>query len=139
RIMVLEVMGRYAGWIALHAGIAGGADVILIPEIPYDIRNVAKKVEERKARGKDFSIIVVGEGAKEIGGDVVVRELIKDSPDPIRLGGIGAKVADQLEKLCGNETRATILGHLQRGGSPSSSDRILSTRYGVEAVKLAAA
>lgn len=139
RIMVLEVMGRYAGWIALHAGIAGGADVILLPEIPYDIKNVAKSIEERKARGKDFSIVVVGEGAKEIGGEVVVREIIKDSPDPVRLGGIGAKVAFQLEKLCGNETRATILGHLQRGGSPSSSDRILSTRYGVEAVKLAAA
>lgn len=138
RIMVLEVMGRYAGWIALHSGIAGGADVILLPEIPYDIRNVARTIEERKARGKNFSIVVVGEGAKEIGGDITVREIIKDSPDPIRLGGIGIKVASQLEKLCGNETRATILGHLQRGGSPSSSDRILSTRYGVEAVKLAA-
>jgi len=138
RIMVLEVMGRYAGWIALHAGIAGGADVILLPEIPYDIHKVAEKIEERKKHGKNFSIVVVGEGAKPLDGEVVVRDVIDDSPDPIRLGGIGIKVAHDLEKLCGNETRATILGHLQRGGSPSSSDRILSTRYGVAAVKLAA-
>lgn len=138
RIMVLEVMGRYAGWIALHAGIAGGADVILVPEIPYDIHKVAQKIEDRKKKGKDFSIVVVGEGAKPIDGEVVVRDVIKDSPDPIRLGGIGIKVAQDLEKLCGNETRATILGHLQRGGSPSASDRILSTRYGVAAVRLAA-
>jgi 6-phosphofructokinase 1 len=137
RIMVLEVMGRYAGWIALHAGIAGGADAILLPEIPYDIHKVAEKIEERKKQGKNFSVIVVGEGAKPIDGEVVVREVIADSPDPIRLGGIGLKVAHDLEKICGNEARATILGHLQRGGSPSSSDRILSTRYGVAAVKLA--
>jgi len=138
RIMVLEVMGRYAGWIALHAGIAGGADVILLPEIPYDILKVAGKIEERKQYGKDFSIVVVGEGAKPIDGEVVVRDIVLDSPDPIRLGGIGIKVARDLEKICGNETRATILGHLQRGGSPSASDRILSTRYGVAAVRLAA-
>ena len=138
RIMVLEVMGRYAGWIALHAGIAGGADAILIPEIPYDIKIVAEKIESRKRDGKDFSVIVVGEGAKPLDGEVVVRDIVADSPDPIRLGGIGIKVAHDLEVLCGNETRATILGHLQRGGSPSSSDRILSTRYGVAAVSLAA-
>lgn len=138
RIMVLEVMGRYAGWIALHAGLAGGADAILIPEIPYDIKIVAEKIEKRKREGKDFSVIVVGEGAKPIDGEVVVRDIVADSPDPIRLGGIGIKVAHDLETLCGNETRATILGHLQRGGSPSSSDRILSTRYGVAAVGLAA-
>jgi 6-phosphofructokinase len=135
--MVLEVMGRYAGWIALHAGIAGGADAILLPEIPYDIHKVAEKIEERKRQGKNFSVVVVGEGAKPIDGEVVVREVIADSPDPIRLGGIGLKVAHDLEQICGNEARATILGHLQRGGSPSSSDRILSTRYGVAAVKLA--
>lgn len=137
RIMVLEVMGRYAGWIALHAGIGGGADAILLPEIPYDINKVAAKIQERKDRGKNFSVIVVGEGAKPIDGEVVVRDIVEDSPDPIRLGGIGTKVAYDLEKLCGNETRATILGHLQRGGSPSASDRVLSTRYGVAAVRLA--
>lgn len=137
RIMVLEVMGRYAGWIALHAGIGGGADAILLPEIPYDIQKVAAKIEERKERGKNFSVVVVGEGAKPIDGEVVVRDIVEDSPDPIRLGGIGIKVAQDLEKICGNETRATILGHLQRGGSPSASDRVLSTRYGVAAVRLA--
>lgn len=130
-------MGRYAGWIALHAGIGGGADAILLPEIPYDINKVAAKIQERKDRGKNFSVIVVGEGAKPIDGEVVVRDIVEDSPDPIRLGGIGTKVAYDLEKLCGNETRATILGHLQRGGSPSASDRVLSTRYGVAAVRLA--
>lgn len=137
RIMVLEVMGRYAGWIALHAGIAGGADAILIPEIPYDIKNVAAKINRRKELGKDFSVIVVAEGAKPMDGEVVVQAIVEGSPDPIRLGGIGQKVAAELQQLCGNESRATILGHLQRGGSPSSSDRILSSRYGIAAVKLA--
>jgi ATP-dependent phosphofructokinase / diphosphate-dependent phosphofructokinase len=136
RIMCLEVMGRYAGWIALHAGIAGGADVILIPEIPYDIKQVAKKIVQRRHAGKDFSIIIVAEGAKSKSGEVVVSHVIEDSPDPIRLGGIGQKVANDLEKLVELETRATILGHLQRGGSPSSYDRILSTRYGKAAVDL---
>lgn len=137
RIMVLETMGRYAGWIALHAGIAGGADAILIPEIPYDINLIADKINSRKKIGKDFSVIVVAEGAKPKDGEMVVQSVVSDSPDPIRLGGIGAKVADDLHKICGNESRATILGHLQRGGSPSSTDRILSTRYGIAAVELA--
>lgn len=137
RIMVLEVMGRYAGWIALHAGIAGGADAILIPEIPYDINLIADKINARKKLGKDFSVIVVAEGAKPKDGEMVVQSVVADSPDPIRLGGIGAKVADDLHRICGNESRATILGHLQRGGSPSSTDRILSTRYGIAAVELA--
>ncbi|PKK39535.1 6-phosphofructokinase [Clostridiaceae bacterium JG1575] len=137
RIMVLEVMGRYAGWIALHAGIAGGADAILIPEIPYDIDYVAAKIFRRKELGKDFSVIVVAEGAKPKNGEMVVQAVVEDSPDPIRLGGIGAKVAHDLQTLCGNESRATILGHLQRGGSPSSTDRILSSRYGIAAVELA--
>ncbi len=137
RIMVLEVMGRYAGWIALHAGIAGGADAILIPEIPYNIDFIVEKIMRRKELGKNFSVIVVAEGAKPKDGEMVVQSIVADSPDPIRLGGIGAKVADDLHRLCGNESRATILGHLQRGGSPSSSDRILSTRYGVAAVELA--
>lgn len=137
RIMVLEVMGRYAGWIALYAGIAGGADAILIPEIPFNIDYVARKIMRRKEIGKNFSVIVVAEGAKPTGGDVVIQNVVEGSPDPIRLGGIGDQVAMQLEKLCGNESRATTLGHLQRGGTPSSTDRILSSRYGIAAVKLA--
>ena len=137
RIMVLEVMGRYAGWIALHAGMAGGADVILIPEIPYDINLVAEKINQRNKIGKNFSVIVVAEGAKPKDGELVIQSVVKDSPDPIRLGGIGNVVAMQLAELTENESRATILGHLQRGGSPSSSDRILATRYGIAAVELA--
>ncbi len=137
RIMVLEVMGRYAGWIGLHAGIAGGADAIMIPEIPYDINKIADAVNKRKENGKTFSIIVVCEGAKSINGDMVVSKVVEGSPDPIRLGGIGKKVAEELEQLCGLEARATILGHLQRGGSPTAFDRVLSTRYGSYAVDLA--
>ncbi len=137
RIMVLEVMGRYAGWIGLHAGVAGGADAIMIPEIPYDIEKIARAINERRKNGKSFSIVVVSEGAKPLNGDVVVSKVIDDSPDPIRLGGIGNVVAEQLEDLCGLESRATILGHLQRGGSPTAYDRILSTRYGSYAVELA--
>lgn len=136
RAMILEVMGRYAGWIAIESGIAGGADVIMIPEIPYDINRVAQKLMERKNAGKSFSIVVVAEGAKPKDGDVVVSKVVKDSPDPVRLGGIGNKVADELEKLTGIETRVTVLGHLQRGGRPVPYDRILSTRYGVAAVEL---
>lgn len=136
RVMILEVMGRNAGWIALESGIAGGADIILIPEIPYDINKVAQKILQRKNAGKGFSIIVVAEGAKPAGGDVVVSKVVKDSPDPIRLGGIGNKIAGELENLTGIETRVTVLGHLQRGGRPVPYDRILSTRYGVEAVEL---
>lgn len=139
RIMILEVMGRYAGWIALQSGIAGGADVILIPEIPYDIKKVAQKINDRKSRGKSFSIIVVAEGAKPLGGEMVVGKMVKDSPDPVRLGGIGNYVAQQLESLTCLETRVTVLGHVQRGGSPTPYDRILSTRYGVAAVELAQA
>ncbi|MDP4179603.1 MAG: 6-phosphofructokinase [Bacillota bacterium] len=136
RVMILEVMGRYAGWIALESGIAGGADVILIPEIPYDINNITNKLKEREHAGKSFSIVVVAEGAKPKDGDVVVSKVVENSPDPIRLGGIGNKLADDLEKLTGHETRVTILGHLQRGGRPVPFDRILSTRYGVAAVEM---
>lgn len=137
RIMVLEVMGRYAGWIALYAGLAGGADVILIPEIPFDLNIVAQKIISRKEAGKNFSIVVVAEGAKEINGELSVSKVIKDSPDQIRLGGIGNRVGSELETLTGMETRVTVLGHLQRGGYPSPYDRILSTRYGVAAAELA--
>ncbi|MGE4282540.1 MAG: 6-phosphofructokinase [Clostridia bacterium] len=136
RIMVLEVMGRYAGWIALEAGIAGGADAILIPEIPYDIKKVAGKINDRRHHDKDFSIVVVAEGAKSKAGEMVVSKVVEDSPDPVRLGGIGVKVANDLEKIVGLEARATILGHLQRGGTPTAYDRILSTRYGMKAVEL---
>lgn len=135
RVMILEVMGRNAGWIALEAGIAGGADVILIPEIPYDINKVAQKVMQRKNSGKSFSIISVAEGAKTISGDVVVQRIVKDSPNPVRLGGIGNRIAEEIETLTGIESRVTVLGHLQRGGRPVPYDRILSTRYGVAAVE----
>jgi len=135
RVMALEVMGRYAGWIALHSGIAGGADVILIPEIPYDIDAVIKKIEDRKAKGKDFSIVVVAEGAKPIGGELSVARVVKGSFEPIRLGGAGEKLVREIEERTGIESRCTVLGYLQRGGSPSSYDRILSTRYGVAAAE----
>ena len=137
RIMVCEVMGRNAGWIALHSGIAGSADVILIPEIPYDLNKIAEKIKERQDAGRPFSIIVVAEGAMPMDGEVVVSKIVKDSPDPIRLGGIGNKLANDLEQIIqGHEIRATILGHVQRGGNTSTYDRILSTRYGVAAAEL---
>ena len=136
RVMILEVMGRNAGWIALHAGLAGGADVILIPEIPYDIDSVINSLKRRKEQGKNFSIIVVAEGAKPKGGDVVVSKIVENSPDPVRLGGIGIKVGAEIEALTGIETRVTVLGHLQRGGRSNAADRVLSTRYGVAAVDL---
>ena len=137
RIMILEVMGRNAGFIALESGIAGSADVILIPEIPYDINKIVEKVEERKKQGKLFTIIVVAEGAKPKDGDVMIAKIVEDSPDPIRLGGIGNKLAEDLEKIVKErEVRCTVLGHIQRGGTTCTFDRILSTRYGVAAVEL---
>lgn len=137
RIMICEVMGRGAGWIALESGIAGSADVILLPEIPYDINKIVEKVREREEQGKPFTIIVVAEGAKPKDGEVVVAKIVEDSPDPIRLGGIGNKLAEDLEKVIKNhEVRCTVLGHIQRGGTTSTFDRILSTRYGVGAVEL---
>lgn len=136
RVMILEVMGRYAGWIALESGLAGGADVILIPEIPYDINKVTSKIAERSAAGKHFSIVVAAEGAKSVDGELVVSKVLKDSPDPIRLGGIGNRIAEEIETRTKVETRVTVLGHLQRGGRPVPFDRILSTRYGVKAVEL---
>jgi len=136
RVMILEVMGRNAGWIALHAGMAGGADVILLPEIPYSTESVVKSLRDRKDQGKNFSIIVVAEGAKPKGGDVVVSKIVDNSPDPVRLGGIGIKVGADIEAMTGIETRVTVLGHLQRGGRSNAADRVLSTRYGVAAVDL---
>ena len=137
RIMVLEVMGRDAGWIALQAGIAGGADVVLIPEIPFTLEQVAKRIFERKNRGRTFSIIIVAEGAKPVGGQQVVKRIVSGSPEPFRLGGIGGEIARQLEEITGFESRVTVLGHLQRGGKPSAFDRILASRYGVAAVEMA--
>ena len=138
RVLVLEVMGRYAGHIALHAGIAGGADIILIPEIPYDYSNVIAKINERRQQNKRFSLVVIAEGAKPVEGQMIVKSVVSGSSDPIRLGGVGDIVAKELEKLTGIECRVTVLGHLQRGGSPTPYDRILATRYGVAAVDLVA-
>ncbi|MDZ7375407.1 MAG: ATP-dependent 6-phosphofructokinase [candidate division KSB1 bacterium] len=131
RVMVIEVMGRYAGWLALCSGIAGGGDIILIPEIPYDIDSVCNAIKERKYQGRYFSILVVGEGAKPKGGEMVVKKRIEGSPEPVRLGGISHKVADDIEDKIQVETRVTILGHLLRGGVPSPADRLLASRFGV--------
>ncbi len=139
RIMVLEVMGRYAGWIALESAIAGGADVALIPEIPYDINRAVDKINGRRARGKEFSIVVVAEGAIEKGGSLVVAGTRDNGEgvDNTKLGGAGAKVAKQLEELTGLESRCTVLGYMQRGGTPTAFDRVLSTKYGAKAMELA--
>jgi len=136
RVMVLEVMGRYAGWIALHAGVAGGADVILIPEIPFTFEGVCAKIMERRQEGKKFSIVVVAEGAKPIGGELVVKKVVEDSFEKLRLGGIGNLVGEKVEEMTGIETRVIVLGHLQRGGSPTPFDRILASRFGAAAVNL---
>lgn len=138
RVMILETMGRYAGWIALHAGVAGGADVILIPEIPFEIDAIAKVCRERESRQK-FTVIVVGEGARPKGGEQVVRETIADSPDPIRLGGVADFVRDELKSRIDSEIRATVLGHIQRGGTPTAFDRNLATSFGYYAASLVAA
>ena len=136
RVMILEVMGRNAGWIALYSGIAGGGDIILIPEIPYEINVIAEKVKERNRSGKRFSIIVISEGAKDKNGDIVVQRIVKESFDPIRYGGVGFALGAKIEELTGIETRTVVLGHLQRGGIPSPSDRVLATRLGAKAVEM---
>src|ERR671913_783703 len=134
RVMVVEVMGRYAGWIALYAGVAGGADVILIPEIPFDLNIVAARLREREQFGARFSIVVVAEGAVPVGGKVsLISE--GDAATAERLGGLSANCARQLEKLTGKETRYVVLGHLQRGGTPTSHDRALAMRFGGKAVE----
>lgn len=139
RIMVLEVMGRYAGWIALEASIAGGADVALIPEIPYDINRVAEKIKNRQKRGKEFSVVVVAEGAKPKDGEITVQNVRDNGKgvDNTKLGGIGQVVAKQLQDLTGLEARNTTLGYMQRGGTPTAFDRVLSTKYGTKAMELA--
>lgn len=135
RIMVLEVMGRHAGWIALWGGIAGGANVILLPEIPFDLEKITTFIHQRESHGHHFTLIVVAEGASMPGTGLI--SLQENTPGEIRLGGIGQQVATALEKLTGKETRSTTLGHLQRGGAPTALDRILGMRFGVKAVKLA--
>jgi 6-phosphofructokinase 1 len=137
RVMVLEVMGRYAGWIAAHAGISGGGDVILIPEIPYRYESVCAKIGDREREGKHFTLVVVAEGAREQGGDYVVAGEAKATREA-RLGGVGAMVAAEIQERTGKETRLCVLGHLQRGGGPTSFDRLLCTRFGVRAVQLLA-
>jgi 6-phosphofructokinase 1 len=135
RIMVVEVMGRHAGWIATEAGIAGGADVILIPEIPIDIDEVCAIIKKRHQRGKTFSIVVVAEGAKFKEG-MITQEQKLDEFGHVRLGGIGELMGIEIEKRTGYETRVSVLGHIQRGGTPTAFDRILGTRFGVKAVEL---
>lgn len=134
RVMVVELMGRHAGWIALHSGISASADVILIPEIPFDIAKVADKIRERERAGRHFAIVVVAEGATPIGGDVVLRAAGAPGANP-RLGGIGHQVAEAIAELTGKETRSLVLGHLQRGGTPTTADRLLALRFGSAAVR----
>jgi ATP-dependent phosphofructokinase / diphosphate-dependent phosphofructokinase len=137
RVMVLEVMGRYAGWIAIYAGLAGGADVILIPEVPFHYESICKKVAEREQAGKAFTIVVVAEGARPAGADFVTSALQSQNREA-RLGGIGAQVAEEIQIRSGKESRCVVLGHLQRGGSPTNMDRALCTAFGAKAVELIA-
>ena len=139
RVIVVEVMGRDSGWIAVYSGVAGGADVILIPEVPFDVDKVAELIRQRHARGRYFSIVVAAEGAKfavSSAPGLVVRDLGKDEFGHERLGGIGNALAQEIEKRTGFETRSVVLGHIQRGGSPSSFDRVLATRYGLGAIDM---
>ncbi|MDD3127131.1 MAG: ATP-dependent 6-phosphofructokinase [Candidatus Izemoplasmatales bacterium] len=140
RVMILEVMGRNAGWLTLEGGIAGSADAILIPEIPYDIHKIAKKIIDRYNSGSQFSILCVSEGSRPVDGDVTVKKIVDGSPDTVRLGGAGEQVARALEMIVspitGQELRSTTLGYIQRGGVTNCYDRILSTRYGSYAVDL---
>jgi phosphofructokinase-like protein len=139
RVMVLEVMGRNAGWIGLYSGLAGGADVILIPEHPFDIDQVCEHVRHRHGRGHLFSIVVVSEGAAPKEGTLEIPQYERDEYGWPKLGGISNLIAEEIEQRTGFETRVTILGHVQRGGSPTAFDRVLATRYGIAAIDLAAA
>ena len=136
RVMIIEVMGRYAGWIGLHSGVASGADIILLPEIPYEIDKICEVVLRRSERGKRFSIVVAAEGAKPKGGKMVVAKKLKDSPDPIRLGGIANVLAQQIGAAAGLDCRSVVLGHVQRGGTPTPFDRTLATSFGHKAIEL---
>jgi phosphofructokinase-like protein len=136
RVMVVEVMGRYAGWIALEAGMAAGGDVLLIPEIPYDMEKVCEAIEERHRQGRLSSIVVAAEGAIPKSGGMVVQRMVEDSTDPVRLGGVVYRIGHEIEKRTSLETRVTVLGHIQRGGSPTAYDRILATCFGSQAMDL---
>jgi 6-phosphofructokinase 1 len=136
RVMILEVMGRYTGWIALEAGLAGGADAILIPEKPFDVKDVCEYIKHRQKRGRNFSIIVVAEGAKPKGGQEIVYSESVDEFGHIRLGGVGYYLGKEIEKCMSIETRVVVLGHIQRGGSPTAFDRILATQFGIGAIDL---
>jgi ATP-dependent phosphofructokinase / diphosphate-dependent phosphofructokinase len=138
RVMVVEVMGRYAGWIALHSGAAGDADVILIPEIPYDLDKVCERLMENEIRGKRHGIVVVAEGAKARGGDQITKENVDVGRQEVMLGGVADYVAKEIHKRTGKETRSLVLGHLQRGGSPTTWDRLISLRFGAAAVRFIA-
>jgi phosphofructokinase-like protein len=138
RVMLVELMGRNAGWLTMHAGLAGGADIILIPEIHYDIDSICNACVSRGKRGKRFTIIAVSEGARPKGGQQVIDKIIEDSPDRIRLGGIGAVLGEQISKRCGLETRSVLLGHVQRGGTPVAYDRVLATLFGHRAISMVA-
>ncbi len=138
RVMVLEVMGRYAGWIALYAGVAGGADVVLIPEVPFNYDRVCAKIQQRERQGKKFTLVVAAEGAREQNKDFVTAAG-QEANREARLGGIGAVITAELEKRTGKETRSCVLGHLQRGGSPTTFDRVLCSMFGATAVELVAA
>ena len=134
-VLVVEVMGRYAGWIALHSGASGSADAILIPEIPFDIEKVCQRLAENERRGKRYGIVVVAEGAKPVGGEMVTRAHDAVGREEVLLGGIAEQVAHEIARRTGKETRALVLGHLQRGGSPTTFDRLLALRFGAAAVR----
>jgi 6-phosphofructokinase 1 len=136
RVMMVEVMGRNAGWLTLESGIAGGGDIILIPEIPYDIAEVISVVRHRSRFGKRFSIVVVAEGARPQGGQPFIHKIVSDSPDPVRLGGVSQAIAAQIERETGIESRFTVLGHVQRGGTPTPLDRLLATQFAVRAIEM---
>ncbi len=138
RVMILETMGRYAGWIALYAGVAGGADMILIPEFDFDIEEVARVCRERQRGGQRFTLVCVAEGAKLQGGEHAVRQIVPGSPDPVRLGGICHVLEHELSQRLDSEVRTAILGHVQRGGTPTSYDRTLATAFGAYAAALVA-
>jgi ATP-dependent phosphofructokinase / diphosphate-dependent phosphofructokinase len=137
RVIIVEVMGRHAGWIALYSGIAGGADVVLIPEKPFDVDDVVAHIRRRHESGRTFSIVVVAEGATRSDGDLITDHQTKDSFGHVRLGGIAVELEKEIEARTGYESRMTILGHVQRGGTPLAFDRVLGTRFGVEAIDAA--
>ena len=135
RVMIVETMGRHAGWLALEAGLAGGADVILLPELDYDVPTIAATCRRREERQR-YTIICIGEGAKQSGDRQTVQAHVPGSPDPVRLGGVGHVLREQLQPYLNSEVRTTVLGHVQRGGDPTPYDRVLATRYGHKAAQL---